>query len=62
MIDLHTHTFHSDGALVPSELAARAFAKGYKGLAITDHADFSNIADIAGSFAPSSQLFPWTRA
>ncbi len=43
MIDLHTHTLLSDGALVPSELARRAVVCGYKGLAITDHADESNL-------------------
>jgi histidinol phosphatase-like PHP family hydrolase len=43
MIDLHTHSLISDGALVPSELARRAAVAGYKGLAITDHADESNI-------------------
>jgi putative hydrolase len=43
MIDLHTHTFYSDGELVPSELARRASLKGYKVLGISDHADSSNI-------------------
>jgi histidinol phosphatase-like PHP family hydrolase len=43
MIDLHTHTFFSDGELVPSELAHRAFVKGYKVIGITDHADASNM-------------------
>jgi histidinol phosphatase-like PHP family hydrolase len=43
MIDLHTHTLISDGALVPSELARRAVVKGYTALAITDHADESNV-------------------
>ncbi|MEO0250245.1 MAG: PHP domain-containing protein, partial [candidate division WOR-3 bacterium] len=43
MIDLHTHTFFSDGELVPSELAHRAFEKGYKVIGITDHADASNM-------------------
>ena len=43
MIDLHTHTFFSDGELVPSELIRRAEAIGYKALAITDHVDASNI-------------------
>jgi putative hydrolase len=43
MIDLHTHTFFSDGELVPSELIRRAQAIGYKTLAITDHVDSSNI-------------------
>lgn len=43
MIDLHTHSFFSDGELVPSELIRRAEAIGYKALAITDHVDSSNI-------------------
>jgi histidinol phosphatase-like PHP family hydrolase len=43
MIDLHTHTFFSDGDLVPSELIRRAQAAGYKAIAITDHVDSSNI-------------------
>lgn len=43
MIDLHTHSLLSDGVLLPSELVRRAEDKGYKAIAITDHADFSNI-------------------
>jgi putative hydrolase len=43
MIDLHTHTLFSDGVLVPSELVRRAVMKGYKVIAITDHADASNL-------------------
>ncbi len=43
MIDLHTHTTFSDGELIPAELARRAAKAGYKGLAITDHADPSNM-------------------
>jgi histidinol phosphatase-like PHP family hydrolase len=43
MIDLHTHTFFSDGALVPSELVRRAQHRGLTGIAITDHGDTSNI-------------------
>ncbi len=42
MIDLHSHTFLSDGCLIPSELARRAEEKGIRILAITDHVDFSN--------------------
>lgn len=42
MIDLHTHTFFSDGELVPAELVRRAAVAGYKAIAITDHADKSN--------------------
>lgn len=43
MIDLHTHSIFSDGDLVPAELVQRAWAAGYKVLAITDHVDHSNI-------------------
>lgn len=43
MVDLHTHSIFSDGELVPSELARRAVAKGYRAIAITDHADHSNL-------------------
>ncbi len=43
MIDLHTHTFFSDGELIPSELARRAKDIGYRAIAFTDHADFSNM-------------------
>jgi len=43
MIDLHTHTFASDGELGPAELVRRAAVAGYRALAITDHADQSNV-------------------
>lgn len=43
MIDLHTHTFFSDGALVPAEHLRRVEILGYKAVAITDHADSSNL-------------------
>ncbi|WP_457568208.1 histidinol phosphate phosphatase domain-containing protein [Desulfurobacterium sp.] len=42
MIDLHTHTVFSDGELIPSELVRRAEFLGYRAIAITDHADYSN--------------------
>ena len=44
MIDLHTHTFFSDGELGPAELVRRAAVAGYQAIAITDHADQSNVA------------------
>ncbi|RJP17574.1 MAG: histidinol phosphate phosphatase domain-containing protein [Candidatus Abyssobacteria bacterium SURF_5] len=43
MIDLHMHTFLSDGDLLPSELVQRCIAAGYSAMAITDHADQSNL-------------------
>ncbi len=43
MIDLHTHTLFSDGALVPAEHLRRVEVLGYEAVAITDHADGSNM-------------------
>lgn len=43
MIDLHAHSVFSDGVLIPAELVRRYESCGYRALAITDHADSSNI-------------------
>ena len=43
MIDLHTHTLFSDGVLLPAELVRRCEEKGFRGLVITDHIDYSNL-------------------
>ena len=48
-IDLHTHTFFSDGVLLPSEQLRRAVVKGYGAIAITDHADASNMEPLLGA-------------
>lgn len=45
-INFHTHSFFSDGVLLPSELLRRAAAMGHRALAITDHADASNIDEL----------------
>lgn len=38
MYDFHTHTSLSDGTLSPIELIRRAAEKGYRAIALTDHA------------------------
>ncbi|MBE9521387.1 MAG: PHP domain-containing protein, partial [Proteobacteria bacterium] len=43
MIDLHTHSLFSDGQLVPAEHLRRVETLGYEAIAITDHADSSNL-------------------
>jgi putative hydrolase len=48
-IDLHTHTTWSDGVLLPSELLRRAAVMGHRALAITDHADASNLDELIAS-------------
>jgi predicted metal-dependent phosphoesterase TrpH len=37
LVDFHTHTDASDGALTPTELVGRAIDRGIKLLALTDH-------------------------
>ena len=46
MIDLHTHTFLSDGVLGPAEHIRCAEVKGYRILGISDHADFATMPQI----------------
>lgn len=41
--DFHTHSFYSDGELLPMEQLRRAFVKGHECYAITDHASAGNL-------------------
>ena len=63
MIDLHNHTFFSDGELVPAELVRRYAVAGYTAIAITDHADKSNtkwlldnIADVVDEIGAANNI------
>ena len=49
MIDLHTHSILSDGELLPSELARRAYVVGYRIIGISDHVDSSNLKTVVTS-------------
>ncbi len=44
-IDLHSHSTHSDGLLVPAEVVRRAHAQGVKTYALTDHDTLSGLSD-----------------
>jgi histidinol phosphatase-like PHP family hydrolase len=55
-IDLHTHTLLSDGALLPIELARRAFAKQHKGIAFTDHVSLSTIERVIDETSRDCEL------
>ncbi len=55
MIDLHTHCFFSDGELVPAEHLRRVEVLGYEAIAITDHADSSNMDFIIPRIAQAAQ-------
>ena len=48
-IDLHTHSFLSDGVLLPSEMLRRVSVLGFGALAITDHVDAGNMVPVIAS-------------
>ena len=58
MYNLHAHTFLSDGDLLPSEVAVRYQDKGYKVIAITDHADYSNIRQTSKAIVEFCKRWP----
>lgn len=58
MYDLHTHSLLSDGVLLPSEIARRYEDKGYKAVAITDHADYSNIESVTKAILEFTRHWP----
>ena len=58
MYNLHTHSILSDGGLLASEVAMRYLALGYKTIAITDHADYSNIDIIIKSVLEFTRNWP----
>ncbi len=55
MIDLHMHTLHSDGELIPAELVRRAKLVGYRAMALTDHVDQSNLETVLSSLKAAAQ-------
>jgi len=57
MYDLHVHSVFSDGELIPSEIARRYSAKGFEAIAITDHADSSNMEFILKNLTRNKKDF-----
>ncbi len=53
--DFHMHSFYSDGDLLPSEIARRAKVLGNRLIAITDHADASNMEWIIKALQRASE-------
>lgn len=54
-VDLHTHSFFSDGVLLPSEMMRHAQVRGYGAMAITDHADSSNLEGLIAQLVRFSE-------
>jgi 3',5'-nucleoside bisphosphate phosphatase len=44
-VDLHIHTFHSDGCYSPSQVVSMAAEKGLKAIAIADHDSVSGVEE-----------------
>jgi 3',5'-nucleoside bisphosphate phosphatase len=49
LIDLHTHSHHSDGTLAPAELVALAAARRVQVLALTDHDTTAGLHEAAAA-------------
>jgi len=58
MYNLHCHSLLSDGVLLPSEIAVRYLAAGYKVIAVTDHVDYSNIKVVSAQIVEFCKRWP----
>ena len=56
MIDLHTHSFMSDGEYAPCELIRRAENAGYEIMALTDHVDLFNVDHVVSQIAQACDI------
>ena len=63
LIDLHTHSHHSDGTLAPADLVARAAQRRVTVLALTDHDTMAGVAEAHSAcrahgigFVPGAEL------
>jgi len=57
MIDLHTHTTASDGALAPHDLVDRAHGLGIRTLSVTDHDTLAGVPAAAAAAAARGMEF-----
>lgn len=56
LFDFHTHTFLSDGVLLPIELIRRALANGCTAIALTDHVSASNYEAVIDALVADCRL------
>jgi predicted metal-dependent phosphoesterase TrpH len=57
MIDLHTHSYYSDGVLSPTDLMARAHQHGVRAISLTDHDTTAGIAEAEQAAAQCNLRF-----
>lgn len=60
LVDLHSHTYYSDGVLSPEALVDLAYQRGVRYLAVTDHDSTEGLAEAIGAAAmhPGMTLIP----
>ena len=58
MLDLHTHTTASDGALAPRELVELAIRRGVRVLAVTDHDSTDGLAEAIAAAGTALTIVP----
>jgi len=56
LFDFHTHSFLSDGVLLPIELIHRAIAQGYTAIGLTDHVSVGNLEFVLDAVIADCQL------
>jgi histidinol phosphatase-like PHP family hydrolase len=56
LFDFHTHTFLSDGVLLPIELIRRGIANGCTAIALTDHVSASNYQSVVDALVADCRL------
>jgi len=56
LFDFHTHSFLSDGVLLPIELIRRAIAQSYTAIAITDHVSVGNLEFVVDALIADCRL------
>jgi histidinol phosphatase-like PHP family hydrolase len=54
--DFHMHSLFSDGELLPAEIVRRTYVLGNRVIAITDHADPSNLEHVIKSLIRASEF------
>jgi putative hydrolase len=54
--DFHSHTILTDGELLPTEQIRRAAVNGLSAIALTDHVDVGNYADVLRTLIPDCEM------
>jgi histidinol phosphatase-like PHP family hydrolase len=56
LLDFHSHTFYSDGALSPMEQVRRAVVNGYVAIGLTDHVGVGGVKEIISALRADREV------